>query len=76
MFAESEIRKIVSQALPGCEVYVSDMTGTKDHFRVEVKAPQFRGLLLVEQHRMVMDALKDNISDDKIHAVSIKTKAL
>jgi len=74
MFSESKIEDILKQALPGAQVVISDMTGTKDHFRVEVTSEQFAGKSLVEQHQMVMAPLKAEIADDSIHAISIKTK--
>lgn len=74
MFAEKKIVEVLQKAIPGAEVTVSDMTGTKDHFRVEVTAKEFTGKQLVEQHQMVMAPLKAEIADDTIHAISIKTK--
>lgn len=42
------------------------------HMEVHVYGPFFEGLSLVEQHRMVMDALKEKMRKE-IHAIIIKT---
>ena len=49
-------------------------TGTGDHFQVVVAAPRFAGLSLVEQHRLVYDALAEPLADGTIHELRIKTK--
>jgi stress-induced morphogen len=69
------MEKMVAEALPGCRVQVIDLTGTGDHFRVEVIAPQFDGKNLVEQHQMVNAVFRDGLADGSIHALSIKTAA-
>lgn len=68
-----EIKHRVEQTLPGSKVHVLDLTGTGDHFRVEVIAPQFEGRSLVEQHGMINGILAAPLADGSIHALSIKT---
>jgi stress-induced morphogen len=51
-----------------------DRTGTGDHFEVVVASPRFDGLSLVEQHRLVYDALAEPLADGTIHELRIKTK--
>ncbi len=74
MYSEEKIVEILKRAIPGAQVEVSDMTGTRDHFQVLVTASAFTGKSLMEQHQMVMAPLKSQIADDSIHALSIKTK--
>ena len=45
-----------------------------DHFQVVVASPRFDGLSLVEQHRLVYDALADPLRDGTIHELRIQTK--
>ncbi len=61
--------------LPGSQVLVDDLTGTKDHFRVTIAAPQFEGLIMIKQHRLVYDLMKDCMEDNGggIHALSLST---
>jgi stress-induced morphogen len=42
------------------------------HFAAVVVSPAFEGLSLVEQHRLVYDALEDHMTTD-IHAMELKT---
>ncbi|HEY9886499.1 MAG TPA: BolA family protein [Vampirovibrionales bacterium] len=48
--------------------------GDPAYFTVEVTSSDFEGKSLIQQHRMVYNALKDQLKED-IHALKIKTKA-
>ncbi len=52
---------------------VEDRTGGGDHFQVTVESGSFAGLSLVEQHRLVYDALAAPLADGSIHELRIKT---
>ena len=69
----AEIRRMIEEALPGAEVEVVDETGTADHLRATVTAPQFEGLSRIDQHRLVKAAVKERFDDGTIHALSVKT---
>ena len=56
------------------EITVLDRTGGGDHFHVTVTGPRFDGLPLLEQHRLVNDALADLLRDGTIHELRITTK--
>jgi stress-induced morphogen len=56
------------------ELAVIDRTGTGDHFQVVVASGRFAGLSLVDQHRLVYDALAEPLADGTIHELRIKTK--
>jgi stress-induced morphogen len=68
-----EIRSMIERALPGASVEVIDETGTGDHLRAEVSAPQFEGLSRIDQHRLVKSAVRERMDDGSIHALSLKT---
>jgi stress-induced morphogen len=68
-----EVRLLIEASLPGAEVEVLDETGTQDHLRAEVTAPQFVGLSRIEQHRLVKKAVQARFDDGSIHALSVKT---
>jgi stress-induced morphogen len=68
-----EVRLLIEATLPGAEVEVTDETGSKDHLRAEVRAPQFEGLSRIEQHRLVKKAVQARFDDGSIHALSIST---
>jgi len=64
---------MIEAALPGADVEVVDETGTGDHLRATVAAPQFEGLSRLDQHRLVKAAVKSRFDDGTIHALSLKT---
>jgi stress-induced morphogen len=68
-----ELKGMIEAALPGAEAEVSDETGTGDHIRATVSAPQFDGLSRIDQHRLVKAAVKERFDDGTIHALSLKT---
>lgn len=64
---------MIESALPGAAVEVVDETGSGDHLRAIVAAPQFEGLSRLDQHRLVKAAVKERFDDGAIHALSVKT---
>ena len=69
------LRTLLESAFPEAgEVSVVDRTGTGDHFQVTLASSRFDGLSLVEQHRLVYDALAAPLADGTIHELRIKTK--
>ena len=56
------------------ELVVEDRTGGGDHFQVAVTSPRFNGLPLLEQHRLVNEALAGPLADGTIHELRIKTR--
>ncbi len=74
MSAET-LRSLLERAFPGAdELDVVDRTGGGDHFQVTVASGRFDGLSLVEQHRLVYEALAGPLGDGTIHELRIKTK--
>ncbi len=73
--ATGQIELLLRQAFPtAVDVAVVDRTGTGDHFQVSVTSERFNGLGLVDQHRLVYDALSDLLEDGTIHELRIRTK--
>jgi stress-induced morphogen len=56
------------------ELAVEDRTGGGDHFQVTIASGRFDGLSLVDQHRLVYDALQAPLGDGSIHELRIKTR--
>jgi stress-induced morphogen len=68
-------RQLLQQAFPDAtQVVVEDRTGGGDHFQVAVTSPRFNGLPLLEQHRLVNQALAGPLADGTIHELRIKTR--
>ena len=73
MIALSQVEKMILKAIPGAVVTVSDMTGTGDHLEITVTSEKFKGLSLVDQHKLVHRAVESEM-DQGIHAIKVKTK--
>ena len=56
------------------ELSVVDRTGGGDHFQVTVVSRRFNGLSLVDQHRLVYEALAAPLDDGSIHELRITTR--
>lgn len=73
--AAETLRVLLEQAFPDAdEVDVMDRTGGGDHFHVTVRTSRFDGLSLVDQHRLVYDALASPLADGTIHELRITTR--
>ena len=70
------LEELLRDAFPDAEeLHVEDRTGGGDHFQVIVTSNRFDGLSLVEQHRLVYDALAQPLKDGTIHELRIRTRA-
>jgi stress-induced morphogen len=69
------LQALLQNAFPDAtELHVEDRTGGGDHFQVTVSSPRFTGLSLLDQHRLVNEALAEPLRDGSIHELRIKTK--
>jgi stress-induced morphogen len=69
------LQRLLERAFPDAShLSVEDRTGGGDHFQVTVASPRFTGLPLLEQHRLVNDALAEPLRDGTIHELRISTK--
>lgn len=68
------LKSLLQGEFPGDEVRVFDLTGTSDHFEVQITSKRFAGLSLIEQHKLVHAAVGDRMTRE-IHALKIKTRA-
>ena len=76
MTAVEPLETLLRRAFPeASELAVEDRTGGGDHFQVTLATERFQGLSLVEQHRLVYDALAEPLADGTIHELRIKTRA-
>ena len=71
----ASIEYLLREAFPDArELDVVDRTGGGDHFHVTVVSPRFNELALVDQHRLVYDALAAPLGDGTIHELRITTR--
>ena len=73
--ATERLESLLRTAFPDAdELSVEDRTGGGDHFQVTVASERFAGLSLLDQHRLVNEALAEPLRDGTIHELRIKTK--
>jgi len=73
--AADKLESLLRDAFPdAAELRVEDRTGGGDHFQVTVASPRFDGLPLLDQHRLVNEALAGPLRDGTIHELRIKTR--
>ncbi len=67
-----ELTALIQSQIEDAKVQVTDLTGTKDHLGLLVVSDIFAGKMLIQQHQIIMDILKEKLKQE-IHAVQIKT---
>jgi stress-induced morphogen len=72
MVSADQIERKLKESLPSATIKVHDMTGGGDHWQLQIRASEFRGKSMVEQHRMVYAAL-GTWMEKEIHALALDT---
>ena len=67
-----QLKTLIESGIPDAEVSVRDLTGTRDHFGVQVVSSAFAGKSLVEQHQMVYRAVGGELTN-AVHALQVHT---
>ncbi len=70
---QEKIKQTIEAALEEATAYVLDPMQDGQHFESIVVSPAFEGMSLVNQHRMVMNALKAELGSNTVHALALKT---
>ncbi len=65
-----ELKERIEAGIPGA---VAEVSGDGHHFQAVVRAPEFKGMSRIAQHRRVYDVFGSEVGD-RIHALSIQTK--
>lgn len=68
-----ELKNRLQTAYPDGEIQVVDLTGTHDHFQVEVVSSAFKGMTRIQQHKHVMNVFDAELKTGEVHALTIKT---
>jgi acid stress-induced BolA-like protein IbaG/YrbA len=72
MMSSEEIKDAIESALPGSRATVD---GDGRHFQALVVCEGFAGKSILQQHRMVYDALGAHFQNENLHALSLTTRA-
>jgi stress-induced morphogen len=73
VIAPQDIEQRIRSAVAGARVVVEDLTGTADHYRITVVAPEFDGLTSLQRHRLVQASLRD-VLGGALHAIQLTTR--
>ena len=68
----TDIETMIREALPDAQVTIRDLAGDGDHYAADVISESFRGKTRVQQHRLIIDALKGKMGDE-LHALALQT---
>jgi stress-induced morphogen len=68
-----QVKERIEQTFPGSVVVVRDLTGTQDHYEVEVTSALFKDQSRIDRQRSVMDALSEELKTGEVHALTIRT---
>ena len=67
-----EIKRKIESSVPNATAYVLDPNNDGEHLQAIVISPTFEGMMLVKQHQMVMQPLKEAFATS-VHALGLKT---
>ena len=74
MIEPSIVEQRLRAAFPTAErIEVEDLTGTKDHYKAVIVAPEFAGKTRIQQHQLVYRALGE-LMDGPVHALALETR--
>ena len=68
-----KLYEILSDQFPGDKIELVDTAGDNNHYEVTIYSEKFNGLPLIKQHRMVYDAIGEQMGRE-LHALKINTK--
>lgn len=72
MIEPHEIEVKIKAAMADAQIEVIDLTGSRDHYKVVVVSAAFEGKLPIKRHRMIYDALREEMKGP-IHALTLET---
>ena len=67
-----DIKKIIEENVPNSEAIVLDPMNDGEHLQAFVISSTFEDMMLVKQHKMVMQPLKEAFASS-VHALGLKT---
>ena len=68
-----EIKNLIKETLPDATIDIRDLAGDGNHYSATIISSLFKGKNIIEQHKIVYNALKGKMGKE-LHALEIKTK--
>jgi stress-induced morphogen len=69
-----ELKTRLEVNFPGDSVEVFDLTGTENHYEVNIQSDRFQGMNRIQRHQAVMAVFGPELKTGEVHALSIKAK--
>lgn len=73
LLTAEQIEAKIRGAFPDARVVVTDLTGTRDHWQVEVVSQAFEGLNRLARQRRIYDLFQEELKGP-LHALTLKTR--
>ena len=73
MITNTRVIELIKQKIPESEVLVENLSGN-DHLQVTITSAVFKGLSLIKQHQLIYSALTNELANEAIHALALKTQ--
>ncbi len=67
-----ELHSQLMRKFPDADIVIEDTAGDGNHYYLMITSTLFTGISLLEQHKMVYEALGSEIMN-RVHALKIKT---
>ena len=71
--SKSIITSILQKSFLNADIIVKDIPCSKNHYFISIKSKIFKNITLIQQHRLVQNALSELFLKNKLHAITIKT---
>lgn len=68
-----QLKGRLQTAYPDGDIEVVDLTGTHDHYQVEIVSAAFKNMTRIQQHKHVMNVFDAELKTGEVHALTIKT---
>ncbi len=69
----NQLYALLKEAFPKCQIDLVDTAGDMNHYEVTIVSEKFSDLSLIKQHKMVYDAIGEQMGKE-LHALKINTK--
>jgi stress-induced morphogen len=73
--SQEHLYQNLKKSFPEAEIEIIDLAGDDNHYKVIIQDKAFIGKSRISQHRMVNDALKDELLSETLHAMQLQTIA-
>jgi stress-induced morphogen len=74
--SQEQLFQNLKKSFPKAEIEIIDLAGDDNHYKLIIKDKSFAGKNRISQHRMVNNALKEDLLSETLHAMQLQTIAL